>query len=320
VPTNGTWASHAASLSTADASISKGLAADYATYINSLGLKDPDTGKALTLSATSDGYYQSGSYYTYIMGVINDAITRYNSYNAASISTYSTTDATALNTFASSYKTATKGLGAFDNYSAKSTPENTLMGISGTAGHFDSALAGIVDTYASSYSSSFTTDLASTDAQNVSVQTRLVMYTPLYYLIDNSTYYNGGGQGSSSVAPYWRIRTGIKQPDTSLCTETNLALALKSYSGVRDVDFETIWGLAHVTAEDEGTSAANANFISWVEKCAPAVTSGIETATTSSDAVEVARYSASGMRLQEPTQGLNIIKMSDGTTKKVMVK
>jgi hypothetical protein len=308
------------SLSTADASISKGLAADYATYINSLGLKDPDTGKALTLSATSDGYYQSGSYYTYIMGVINDAITRYNSYNAASISTYSTTDATALNTFASSYKTATKGLGAFDNYSAKSTPENTLMGISGTAGHFDSALAGIVDTYASSYSSSFTTDLASTDAQNVSVQTRLVMYTPLYYLIDNSTYYNGGGQGSSSVAPYWRIRTGIKQPDTSLCTETNLALALKSYSGVRDVDFETIWGLAHVTAEDEGTSAANANFISWVEKCAPAVTSGIETATTSSDAVEVARYSASGMRLQEPTQGLNIIKMSDGTTKKVMVK
>jgi len=57
-----------------------------------------------------------------------------------------------------------------------------------------------------------------------------------------------------------------------------------------------------------------------VEKCAPAVTSGIETAMTSSDTVEVARYSASGMRLQEPTQGLNIIKMSDGTTKKVMVK
>jgi hypothetical protein len=259
-------------LSSADADISKGLAASFATYINSIGFKDPDTGTALTLSSTSNGYYQSGSYYSYIMGIINDAVKRYNSNNSASVATYSTTDATALNSFASSNKTATKGLGAFDGYTSMSNPENTLMGISGTAGHFDAALAELVKTYASSYYSSFTSSLASSnvDAVGKDVSTRLMMYTPLYYLISNSTYYKGGGAGSSTVAPFWRIRTGIKQSDTALCTEANLALALKNYSGVKSVNFETIWGLAHTTAEDEGTSAATTNFISWVKACAPA--------------------------------------------------
>jgi hypothetical protein len=91
------------------------------------------------------------------------------------------------------------------------------------------------------------------------------IYTPLYYLVDNSTYYNGGGSGSSDVAPYWRIRTGIEQGDAALNTELNLALALQNYSGVKSVDFETIWGQGHTQAEDTGD--ADANFISWVEEC-----------------------------------------------------
>ena len=50
---------------------------------------------------------------------------------------------------------------------------------------------------------------------------------------------------------------------------------------------------------------------------------GIDKVTTDSsnqgDAHEVARYSINGQRLNAPTQGLNIVKYSDGTTKKVMV-
>ena len=258
------------SLSTANASISQGLAADFATYVNAIGFKNPSTSTTLALTSTSNGYYQSGSYYEYVMGVINDAITRYNSYNSASLSAYSTTSSTALYTFASAYKNATKTLGAFDDYSAKSNAENILMGIASTAGHFDQYLASLVSTYASSYYSSFTSDLATTDAVGTSVLTRLMMYTPLYYLISNSTYYSGGGSGSSSVAPYWRIRTGINQPDTSLSTEINLALALQNYSGVKSVDFETIWGQGHTTAEDGGDGNATANFIAWVKKCVAA--------------------------------------------------
>ncbi len=257
------------SLSSADQSISKGLAAEFAEYINAIGFKHPTSGETLTLAATDDGYYQSGSYYEYTMEVINDAVSRYNSYNSASVSTYSTTSSSALSSFASSYKKATKGLGAFDDYDAKGQAENTLMGISGTAGHFDKFLAELVNSYASSYYSSFTSDLASTDAVGKSVETRLMMYTPLFYLLSNSTYYPAGGSGSSDVAKYWRIRSGIKQEDTALNTEINLALALQMY-GVEDVDFETIWGKGHTEAEDSGD--ASDNFIEWVENCAAAVT------------------------------------------------
>lgn|GEM_PF-1285251 len=173
------------SLGTADAAISNGLAAEYADYVNAIGLKNPSTGSALTLASTSNGYYQSGSYHEYGMSIINDAVTRSNKYNSASVSTYSTTSSDALYSFVSTCKKASKGLGAFDDYDGKSNPENTLF--------------------------------------------------------------------------------GIDQGDTHLGTEINLALALQAYSGVKSVDFETIWGLGHTEAEDSGT--ASANFIAWVEAC-----------------------------------------------------
>ncbi|MEI8202738.1 MAG: T9SS type A sorting domain-containing protein [Bacteroidota bacterium] len=275
------------SLSTANASISKGLAADFATYVNAIGFKNPSTGATLTLSSTSNGYYQNGSYYEYVMGVINNAVSRYNSYNSASVSSYSTTDTLALYSFVSNHKIATKGLGAYDDYATKANPENKLFGIAGTAGHFDQYLAPIIDTYASSYSSAFASDLASSnvDAVGKTVQERLMMYTPLYYLINNNTYYSGGGSGSSDVAPYWRIRTGINQPDAPLPTEIDLALALQNYNGVMGVDFETIWGQAHVQAEDNGTSNAIANFITWVENCV-ATTTGVNGIKSTDESVK----------------------------------
>ena len=303
------------SVSGDDLSISKGLATEFATYVNTIGLKHPTSGQTLTLSATDDGYYQSGSYYEYTMEVINDAVTRYNSYNSASVSAYSTTSSSALSSFASSYKNATKGLGAFDDYDAKGQAENTLMGISGTAGHFDKYLAELVSTYASSYYSSFTSDLASTnvDAVGKTVETRLMMYTPLYYLIDNSTYYSGGGSGSSDVAPYWRIRSGIKQEDTALSTEINLALALQAYSGVESVDFETIWGQGHTEAEDTGS--ASSNFISWVQECAAAYTTGIKTVQSQKSNTQREWYTLDGRRANDSYKGIVI---QNG--KKVIIK
>ena len=97
-----------------------------------------------------------------------------------------------------------------------------------------------------------------TDSEGKTVTERGNMYNPLYYL---SGYYDG--YQKSTVADYWRIRTGIAQSDTSLTTEVNLALALKNY-GV-DVDFATIWGEGHTMAESTGDSVTN--FIEWVNKC-----------------------------------------------------
>jgi len=49
-------------------------------------------------------------------------------------------------------------------------------------------------------------------------------------------------------------------------------------------------------------------------------TSGITAINGSSDAREVARYTADGRQVSAPQRGLNIIRLSDGTTRKVMVK
>ena len=46
---------------------------------------------------------------------------------------------------------------------------------------------------------------------------------------------------------------------------------------------------------------------------------GIDKVTTSTDAKEISRYSVNGQRLSAPTKGLNIVKYSDGSVKKVVV-
>ena len=47
---------------------------------------------------------------------------------------------------------------------------------------------------------------------------------------------------------------------------------------------------------------------------------GIDKTTTSTDVEEVSRYSLNGQRLVGPTKGLNIVKYSDGSVKKVAVE
>ena len=47
---------------------------------------------------------------------------------------------------------------------------------------------------------------------------------------------------------------------------------------------------------------------------------GIDKTTTSTDVEEVVRYSVNGQRLSAPTKGLNIVKYSDGSVKKVSVQ
>lgn len=46
---------------------------------------------------------------------------------------------------------------------------------------------------------------------------------------------------------------------------------------------------------------------------------GINATAASTDATEVARYAVNGTRIYVPARGINLVKMSDGTTRKVMV-
>ena len=153
-----------------------------------------------------------------------------------------------------------KNLGAFDQLDG-GQGENTLFGYGdGEGAHFDATLAEILSELESEYAADYAEDLARTDAVGNTVETRLNMYTPLYYLLESSE-----GWQSSSVAKYWRIRSGITQGDCALSTEMNLALALESCGDVESVDFETVWGAGHTQAERTGNSTEN--FIAWVNEC-----------------------------------------------------
>lgn len=202
----------------------------------------------------SGGISLSGTYETvqdYIDAL--NAQTAWVTYDSAT----NTATITSIADFVSALKLASKDLGAFDALDA-SQGENTLFGYGdGEGAHFDAVMAELLKDNAE-YGTAYAEDLARTDALGISVIDRVNMYNPLYYL---SEYYDG--YKTSEVAAYWRIRTGINQSDTALTTEVNLALALEDYGA--DVDFETVWGQAHVEAERTGSSTEN--FIAWVIEC-----------------------------------------------------
>ena len=338
-------------LSETEQELSDRMAAAFAAYINAAGLKDED-GNVLTLSESESGIYQAGSYYDYMLSVIEgslnnflrdtefpyeasasaghgahgdhsgfgggfpgggekpdfadgqmpegnlpesegdaelsfedmDDITRNDTSNGVSLSgTYetpqdyidalnangvwvsydaetNTASITSIEDFVLACKSASKNLGAFDQLDG-GQGENTLFAYGdGSGAHFDAYLAAILDEMGSDYASDYAEDFARQDSVGNTVDTRVNMYTPLYYLLESSD-----GYGASTVAKYWRIRTGIAQGDCALSTEMNLALALENYTSVDSVDFETIWGAGHTQAERTGNSTDN--FIAWIHEC-----------------------------------------------------
>ena len=58
----------------------------------------------------------------------------------------------------------------------------------------------------------------------------------------------------------------------------------------------------------------------YFEKIVEFDATGIDKVTTSTDAKELSRYSVNGQRLSAPAKGLNIVKYSDGSVKKVVVQ
>lgn len=211
----------------------------------------------ITRNQTDSGVSLSGTYETaqdYIDALNADG--EWVTYDEAS----NTATITSIEAFVKAFKQASKNLGAFDQLDG-GQGENTLFGYGdGSGAHFDSALTDILSSIGSSYAQDYSDDLSKTDSVGNTVDTRLNMYTPLYYLLESSE-----GYGTSNVAKYWRIRTGIAQSDCALSTEMNLALALENTDSVSDVDFETVWGAGHTEAERTGDSTSN--FIEWVNEC-----------------------------------------------------
>ncbi len=303
--------------------LSDDLATAYAAYINALGLTDAN-GNPLTLEASDTGIYAAGSYYDYLLAVVEESLNNFladttfpytptsggfrggmrggtpptggtpgggTTSTTTTSTTYETVEAyiASLNasvewvTYAAATNTATitsladfvnygskpanKSVGAFDDLNRGQAENNVFGNDTSDSLHFDTVLADLLAqnqaayaTFAdwdAAYVEAYATDLQAVDALGSSIQTRQNMYNPMYYLLPNYEGYQ-----TSTVAPYWRIHTGIEQGDTATTVELNLALALASYEGVTDVEFTTVWDQGHTQAERTGTSTDN--FIAWV--------------------------------------------------------
>lgn len=268
--------------------LSKDMSLAFAEHINRLGLVNAD-GAPLTLTESEAGIYAAGSYYDCLMQVINRSLTNYLADNGLNTEDEIRTYLSALNTeeewitydpasgvsvkdmaaVAKYWKLPGKAVGAFDSF-AGTAPENRLFGNDEhDAAHYNPLMAKLMADHAERYSAAddwdpdvipaYAAANTLTDKLGKSIRYRQNTYNPMYYL---SPAYEG--YRKSTLAKYWRIRSGLKQSDTALTTEVNMALCLAQFENVA-LDFETVWDQPHVEAERTGDSTEN--FIRWVYDC-----------------------------------------------------
>ena len=177
---------------------------------------------------------------------------------------------TSVGDFVRHLKNAAKGVCAFDAID-RSTVENQLFGVDEAGSlHFSKIVCDTItagrDTYAKldgwkdTLVKDWTGDLIEVDSLETAMETRVDMFNPLFFLSGSQK-----GFGTATVAPYWRINSGVFQTDTSLCTEANLAVALGTYEGVEDVSYNPIWGRGHELCEIGGSSEDK--LIEWILSC-----------------------------------------------------
>ncbi|MBR3676327.1 MAG: hypothetical protein IKN71_04260 [Alphaproteobacteria bacterium] len=284
-------------LSAEEKELSDKMAREYANYVNKTGFLD-DSKHSLMLQYSDRGIYQEGTYYDLIKLVIGNAIVDYieGTYFPHRVSEKETADfkgeinmagyymdkekylkamnekhnwikydfgarkadIRTLEDFSRSFRPATRKIAAFDAPD-KSSAENILFGDGkGNGYHFDANMAKILKN--SPQGKEYAADLKKQDSFGNSVQKRLNMYTPLYYIM--SAY---DGYRTAGITPYWRIRSGLNQNEISLAGDLNLVLALHQYPKVEEVDYQAVWNAGNTKAEVLAQDADEA-FIKWMLK------------------------------------------------------
>ena len=98
-------------------------------------------------------------------------------------------------------------------------------------------------------------------------------------------------------------------------TNSSYTLTMPTKTTLKNaIDFDKVYVVAVLT---DKTTGAIINAAKAKVELNP---TAIETVNTSSEATVVARFAADGTQLSAPQKGINILKMSDGTTRKVLVK
>ncbi|MBQ8482082.1 MAG: hypothetical protein IJ532_06065 [Alphaproteobacteria bacterium] len=262
--------------------ISDAMAKEYANYVNKAGFMDRN-GSALTLQYSKKGIYQEGTYSDYIKNVIAKSLQNFvdkHSFPYAIPKSWEISEDEAIaedniklsgtaqskEKFLGSLNSKKKwvldlgmnGLGVssikdFNRIFKRKVPplassdgidkeksENLLFGMgNGDKRHFDFYTARVMKN--SAEGKDFSSDLYKQDKMGYITLKRANLYNPLYYLLSSYEGYN-----TSTVAPYWYIRSGLFQNSDILTSSINLSIALTAYPRVKDVDYRVIWGMGEV--------------------------------------------------------------------------
>lgn len=262
--------------------ISDIMAKEYANYVNRAGFMDRN-GRALTLQYSKTGIYQEGTYSDYIKKVIAKSLQDFiknHSFPYAIPKSWEISEDEAiaenniklsgtaqsrdkfLNSLNSKkqwvfdmginglrissikdfnriFKRKMLPLASFDGID-KEKSANLLFGTgNGDKRHFDFYTARIMKN--STEGKDFSSDLYKQDKTGYITLKRADLYNPLYYLLSSYEGYN-----TSTVAPYWYIRSGLFQNSDILTSSVNLYIALTGYPKVEDVDYQVVWGMGEV--------------------------------------------------------------------------
>ena len=112
----------------------------------------------------------------------------------------------------------------------------------------------------------------------------------------------------------YTITNSITETATWSTSNANVAYVITNSNGMA-----TVVGMANGVATITATMIDNG--VEYSASCVVTVgTSDIESIDSDNNAIEVARYDIHGRLLSEPTPGINIVKMSNGITRKEIVK
>lgn len=156
--------------------------------------------------------------------------------------------------------------------------------------------------------------------------------------VENVLYWNGGSSAWSSNQLIYRYDIAANTVSTfiDLTTETTGAYLYGACMRVSPYDGKFYLGTAIGSAWGNNFELRVYDKDGQMEHAYPmetnywypeipvfalrSTTTAISRPTTDANAREVARYSADGKLLAAPAKGLNIVKMSDGTTRKVIIR
>lgn len=268
--------------------LSKEMASAYATYINGLGLKNPETGEPLTLS--DDG--KSGSFYDYMVKKTEDAATTYltkledgslgvtyslddylkGNYTTSrkgpkgrgtevagtDLSSYLKWDGKAAkiadyDMYLSTSNPRMKKVMAFDNLEmTDNSAENMELGDeTNRYKHFDPYIEDILENLKEQFPEEYETYMEAygTVSGDKEVAEKRKLLNPVNYI---------GTDKQADAADHIRIRVGTEDGNTSFSISAILALELENNTDT-DVDYALVWAQPHGDADYDG------ELISWID-------------------------------------------------------